>query len=212
MGVAKLKFTQSSSVWSAGLSQMAPHNPTTYLSNLGNFEEVTDLTHVEAKITILSMPSVCDLGTRKELTVDGSIGDRTYDFKPSDINVSVIYGKSNKQKTIKAESSVWKTRKNRWVSCVIPFTATCGGKHCIAVSLKVTAAELGTVETFEFITTVSGRPAVGAKVCRGPDWKYDNHNTGRVQTLGSLKTVKKTTKLLLNGTMAAVTRITGERN
>ena len=50
------------------------------------------------------MPSVCNLGTRKELTVNGSIGDWRYD--------------------------------------------------------------------------ISGRPAVGAKVCRGPDWKYDDHDTG----------------------------------
>ena len=198
MGAAKLKFTQSSSVWSAGLSQMAPHNPTTYLSNLGKLEEVTDFTHVEAKITILSMPSVCDLGTRKELTVDGSIGDRTYDFKPSDIKVRVIYGKSKKQKTIKAESSVRKTRKNRWVSCVIPFTATCGGKHCIAVSLKVTAAELGTVEgkkTFKFTTTVRGRPAVGAKVCRGPDWKYDDHDTGTCTDTGVVENCEEDNKI-----------------
>ena len=190
MGVSKLKFTQSSSVWSGDLSQMTPHNPTTYLSNLGKLEESVEFAHVEANIAIPSMPSICDLGTRKELTINGSIGDRTYDFKPSDITVSVIYGKSNQQKTIKAKLSVLKTRKNpgklktrknQLVSCVIPFTATCGGKHCIAVSLKVTAAELGTVEgkkTFEFPTTVSGRPAVGAKVCRGPDWKYDDHDTG----------------------------------
>ena len=61
--------------------------------------------------------------------------------------------------------------KNEYVSCIVPFTPKCGGKHCIV---------LGAVEgkkTFEFITTVSGRPAVGAKVCRGPDWKYSDHDT-----------------------------------
>ena len=135
------------------------------------------------------MPSVCALGTCEDLTVSGCIGDRTYDIKPDDITVSVVYGKSNKQKTIKAELNVWRSRKKyEYVSCIVPFTPKCGGKHCIV---------LGAVEgkkTFEFTTTVSGRPAVGAKVCR--DQIGNTMITIRVLTLGSLKTVKKTTKLL----------------
>ena len=169
VGATKLKFVQSSP------TTFSLSNPTTYtyLSKLGKLEEATDFTHVEAKITIPSMPSVCDLGTREDLTVSGYIGDRKYDIKPDDITVSVVYGKSNKQKTIKAELNVWRSRKKyEYVSCIVPFTPKCGGKHCI-----VLAAVEGK-KTFEFITTVEGRPAVGAKVCRGPDWKYDDHDTG----------------------------------
>ena len=32
-------------------------------------------------------------------------------------------------------------------------------------------------KTFEFITTVTGIPTLGAKVCRGPDWHYEDHST-----------------------------------
>ena len=40
--------------------------------------------------------------------------------------------------------------------------------------------KLHTVEgknAFEFTTTVTGRLTIGNKVCRGPDWHYQEHGT-----------------------------------
>ena len=159
-------------------------NPTAYLAKLGQLEEGVDLARAEVEIVIKNLPSVCQLGTCTDLLVVGRIGD--YNLKSNDITISVVYGKSNKRKTIEAQNP---QNKKSAVSCVVPFTATCGGKHCIAVSLKGAMAKLlRTVKgktMFEFTTTVRGRPTVGAVVCRGPDWNYydddDDAGTGIVE-------------------------------
>ena len=159
-------------------------NPTTYLANLERLEETVDLARAEVEIVIKNLPLVSQLGTRTDLLVIGRIcKEQDYNLKPDDITVSVVYGKSNKQTTIKALKP---RSKKSAVSCIVPFTATCGGKHCITVSLKesMTKRVEGEKKTFEFTTVVRGRPAVGAVVCRGPDWRYDDHDTdtGVVET------------------------------
>ena len=171
-------------------------NHTAYLKRIGELEEGTDITRIQIEVVIQNLPSVCQLGVRKDLLVVGRIKNSTkhYTLKPEHITVTVVYGKSNKQKTIDAQTCPQKPRSKQAVSCVVPFTPMCGGKHRIAISLNGAMTKLRTVEdkkTFEFTTTVGGRPTVGVKVCRGPDWLYDDHDTsvGIVETSENVNNV-----------------------
>ena len=161
-------------------------SPTAYLAaELGQLEEEgfdVDSAHAEFEFVIKKNLSVCQLGSRTDLVVVGRIyKEQDYNLKPDDITITIVYGKSKKRKSIEVQSRTQQNRSKQTVPCVVPFTATCGGKHSITVLLKRGAmTKLRTVEkkkTFEFTTTVRGRPAVGAKVCRGPDWKYNDHDT-----------------------------------
>ncbi len=138
-----------------------------YVQQVGKIEEQVR----PLELAIQGLPASIELGRRREFKIL-SRAPKSRDFatlRPESMTVQICCGKS--QKTV----PILPAQKNPDNSWTVSFTPFCGGTHTIYVSLRGVRSP---TSLFEYKTNVTGIPAVGARVRRGPDWNCNNEDGG----------------------------------
>ena len=144
---------------------------TAYLQKIGKLDECTEKGAQSLELTLQNLPQYIELGKKRDITISAhtKIHKLGFHLMPGSFEIKVSYGKSKKQVTLQAGQNL----DGSWT---FPFAATCGGPHSIIVTLK--DSQTSTKKQYTFQTSVTGKPAVGARVRRGPDWDYADEDGG----------------------------------
>ena len=134
---------------------------------------VKDVCQLPAQFSVEALPENVQLGTKVTFRIS-VLGSRKAKKQITNLNLKVLYGHSQNGVLIPQTT---RSKDGTWVAT---FTPICGGQHTIQLDkLNVQSKNIH----------VTGIPAVGAKVRRGPDWKFTNHDEspGRVVKYNSSK-------------------------
>ena len=142
----------------------------TYIQKIGTIEEYIE--PIDAEVIFQNLPASIELGKKVEfkLIAQTQKAKRLIGLEPgSMLDVKIRYGKSQK-------ATMVQPNKNPDGSWTVRFTPVASGIHTIQVSLR--GIVKSPANQFECKTNVIGIPAVGARVCRGPDWSCGNEDGG----------------------------------
>jgi len=107
-----------------------------------------------------ALPETIPLGTKVEFRISIR-GSRKPKKQTTDLDIQVLYGHSRKGVLIP------QTMRDKDGSWVATFTPICGGHHTI---------QLDKLDVQSKNIYVTGIPEVGARVRRGPDWQFYDHD------------------------------------
>ncbi len=138
-----------------------------YLQQVGTVEEQIR----PIQLAIQGLPANVELGRRREFRILSKAPKSNVfaTLRPESMMVQICCGKAQKAVPMVPPQ---KNPDNSWT---VAFTPTCGGTHTIYVSLRGVRSPSS---LFEYKTNVTGLPAVGARVRRGPDWNCNNEDGG----------------------------------
>lgn len=141
---------------------------TIYIQRIGKIEEFVE--PLDAEIVFQNLPSTIELGKKVEFKFMAQTqrAKRIIGLETGSMEIKLLYGKSNQPARVQS----FKHSDGSWT---VRFTPTCAGLHTVRVSLRGIQSA---TNQFECKTNVIGIPAMGARVCRGPDWSQSSEDGG----------------------------------